>query len=216
MESNSIENIEPVKSFHTVFDKPLVEIKKCHRCGSVFVTDFECEACGYQFKKEWVGNPLGTNSLYSLRQQYDDNLAKWRKKLGIPAPHGSSLTIAYRRRLLKRFENLFFYLENRELKSEEQNKLSLFMIELRDLCEEMMLQQISFDKIRRVVESSSDEWLKESVFNWLYTAEDRGHNFSWIDFLFSYRLGGAIRISFLGLFILVTALLSSLAIAFYS
>lgn len=50
--------------------RPTNFIKKCTNCGSLFITERECEACGYQLKDPDLGIPVGEGSFYSLRDEF--------------------------------------------------------------------------------------------------------------------------------------------------
>jgi hypothetical protein len=53
------------------------------------------------------------------------------------------------------------------------------------------------------------------IYYWLNTIEHQRYSFSFLDFLFNYRILGAVRISILLLALALVALASTLAIAFY-
>ena len=44
-----------------------LKIEVCPKCESLFITSKECEACGYQFAIDRIGEPYGQKSLYSLK-----------------------------------------------------------------------------------------------------------------------------------------------------
>lgn len=215
---NEIQEVEALKSnYNIIFEKSQVKpVKRCSSCGSVFISDDECESCGYQFRSEWVGAPLGANSLYSLREQYEEK-QKWHEKhLSFIWTDESKLVQAYRRKLLKRFESLLMYVGAKDRDNlEEQNRLNLFLLELKDLTEEMMNSGVAYEKVVKLLKVCSDQLLVKSVYEWLHTVEHQRFNFSILDFLFYYRIFGAVRISFLFLFLGGVVLLSSLALAFY-
>ncbi len=191
-------------------------IKRCVHCGSVFITDSECESCGRQFSYEWIGTPLGQNSLYSLRQQYQKQLDYKQKILSFFWQESSALTLAYRRKLLRRFSLLLDYLTNKDYADIDQhNTISLFTIELKDLVEEMMNVGVAYQRVVEILDSCSDRALVKSVYYWLNTVEHQRYRFSILDFLFNYRLFGAIRIGFLLISFLATGVICALAIALY-
>ena len=64
-----------MQEFQTIFqDSSLIDIKRCLSCGSVFVTENECESCGKQFHQKLVGTPLGDKSFYFLKKTHENSL----------------------------------------------------------------------------------------------------------------------------------------------
>lgn len=215
---NELQEMEAFKSnYNVIFGKtPIDHIKRCSSCGSVFISDQECESCGYQLRSEWVGAPLGANSLYSLREQYEAKRSWFERHLSFLLTDNSKLTLAYRRKLLKRFESLLTYVSKKDRDNfEDQNRLNLFLLELKDLTEEMMNCGVAYEKVVSLLKDCSDQLLVKSVYEWLHTVEHQRFDFSILDFLFYYRIFGGVRISFLVLFLGGVALISSLALAFY-
>lgn len=191
-------------------------IKRCSHCGSVFVTDGECEACGIQFKRDWVGSPLGENSLYSLKQQYDEQMESWTMRAKSYFYEDLQLTVAYRRKLLRRFQTLLLYLSEKDDSSlEERNTVALFTMEVKDLMEEMMNVGVAFHRVSEILDSAANDQIKKMVYYWLNSFEHQRHSFSLLDFMFNYRIYGALRISMLILALAIVGLTSALALAFY-
>ncbi len=204
------------KNCQVIFEKTAVAPpKKCSNCGSVFITDVACDSCGYQFRFDWVGHPLGANSLYSLQEQYVENFTKWQKKFSFLVSENSNLTQAYKRKLLKRFESLLLYLSKKSSESDDENRVNLFLMEVKDLAAEMINLGIAYENIVKILKTIDDELLVKSVYHWLHTIDHQRHKFSLLDFIFYYRILGSVRISFLVLFLGGVILTSSLALALY-
>ena len=191
-------------------------VKRCSHCGSVFVNEGECEACGIQFNRDWVGSPLGENSLYSLKQQYEEQTESYAIKFKALFYEDLEITVSYRRKLLRRFQSLLLYLgEKDEEATQEHNSIALFSMEVKDLVEEMMNVGVAFARVSEVLDSAATPQLRKMVYYWLNTIEHQRYSFSLLDFLFNYRILGALRISILLLALALVALASTLAIAFY-
>ena len=49
----------------------------CPKCSSIFVEDDYCEACGYRFNVDQLGQPFGQLSFYEFSKEWESWLAKW-------------------------------------------------------------------------------------------------------------------------------------------
>ena len=45
-------------------------IKRCAFCYSVYITDTKCESCGKVIDFNFIGEPLGNKSFFSLKERY--------------------------------------------------------------------------------------------------------------------------------------------------
>lgn len=107
--------------------RPTNFIKKCLNCGSIFITDKECEACGYQLKDPDLGPPVGEGSFYSIR---DDFYSKQNIFEKIFMRHKGRKFKDYRNRLLHRFNSL---IKGMESPWDDLNKWNYFHFELLEL-----------------------------------------------------------------------------------
>lgn len=51
-----------------------LKVEVCPKCESIFITSKECEACGYQFAIDRIGEPYGEKSFYALKDSFIHSL----------------------------------------------------------------------------------------------------------------------------------------------
>ena len=162
------------------------EIKRCPKCRSFYVTEQECESCGLQLTFDPVGEPFGKRSLYGMGP------AKLRTRDNVKR---------YRQWLLHRLGLLQNYFTC-EL---QDDRRKLFLIELRELVSELLRygEECDFllDKLSHLGPLSQQ--LLAQALQEQQQLDAKSKRFSRI---FSYRLGGGIRIGTLVLFFLASAI----------
>jgi methionyl-tRNA synthetase len=47
----------------------LSPVQRCPKCGSVFITDLECESCGLQFELDRLQDPFGERSYFRIKER---------------------------------------------------------------------------------------------------------------------------------------------------
>ncbi len=105
----------------------------CPKCHSIFVTEKECEACGYQIGIDKLGEPFGLKSFFGIRDEYQFSYP-WLFRL-VPFGFGlqSKGLTKYRGALRRRFETLMTYFSLEKGSNEERK---LFLFEAREIIQE--------------------------------------------------------------------------------
>ncbi len=116
-----------------------LKIEVCPKCESFFITSRECEACGYQFSIDRVGEPFGEKSYYAIKDSYLSALPaliriypKWEKIM-------KETKRKYLFELKRRFQLLADAFDN------DPRTGSEFAIEVKDLVVEMCEYEIAED-----------------------------------------------------------------------
>jgi hypothetical protein len=107
--------------------RPSNFIKKCRNCGSVYITEKECEACGFQLQDPDLGSPVDERSFYSLREDFYNRQNFFEKMFRIE--RGQKFK-EFRNKLLHRYNTL---LKGMESPWSDLNKWNYFHFELLDL-----------------------------------------------------------------------------------
>jgi hypothetical protein len=107
--------------------RPSRLIRKCINCGSIYITDKECEACGYQLLDPDLGEPVDERSFYSIRETYFDKLNFLEKRF---FKNRGRKYKEYRNSLLHRYRSL---IKSMESPWEDLAKWNYFHFELIDL-----------------------------------------------------------------------------------
>src|SRR5690606_40410488 len=97
-------NLQPTFSpSKKVTHLPALPHKTCSHCGSVFITDNECESCGRQFNKELLGAPGGEKSFYALRERYRKDVGTFLARFDSFIAKDASYRTRYLSQLKKRY-----------------------------------------------------------------------------------------------------------------
>jgi hypothetical protein len=107
--------------------RPSNFIKKCRNCGSVYITEKECEACGFQLQDPDLGSPVDERSFYSLREDFYNRQNFFEKVFRVE--RGQKFK-EFRNKLLHRYNTL---LKGMESPWSDLNKWNYFHFELLDL-----------------------------------------------------------------------------------
>ncbi len=117
----------------------------CPSCHSIYVTKGQCESCGLQFGLDVVGEPFGSRSFFTLKDDFDSSLTKWNYiewRLSSEVFLKKPQVKRYIRHMLKRFEDLVSYfagldfIEVPEDTDGSENHIRLFMFEAREIMKE--------------------------------------------------------------------------------
>ena len=204
-----------MQEYQTIFEnKNYMNVKRCTDCGSVFITDSECESCGKQFHLNLIGAPLGSNSLYSIKSEFDNSSSYTSELLTLINTVESPELKRYRRSLKRRFEVLLQFLTS-NLDINEDNRRKIFLIELKDTIEEMMNKGVPYQWVASQINSVSDKDLEDSLFYWIHSLEHQRTKFSLIDFMLNFRLWGVLRFGTVFLLLSGTVIASSLVLALF-
>ena len=156
--------VSPHPFFHP-FKK--VKVKNfCPHCGSVFVNKKECEACGFQFWVDLLGEPFGGRSFFEIQYNYERKKNFIEKILPQSYRFSKKKHKRYLRHLRRRFDILSEYLFNKNDTNKKRKKYFLF--EFKVLIEKIPLEggSISFlEKIENCEKHSLFPILIESIEN---------------------------------------------------
>lgn len=128
-ENRSGREIKRRQSFKQIGNR---KIEVCPKCESIFITNHECESCGFQFRVDRLGEPFGERSFYALRDSHVSSFPIYLKLMNINLENKKGKKVRkYRHLLIHRFEVLADHFRlNEEMQSD-------FEIELRDLISEL-------------------------------------------------------------------------------
>lgn len=111
-------------------------IKRCPNCQSVYLTDINCEACGRSLLYHPIGDPFGAKSLYGMKERYYAGFAPIIKLFPYFENKSGPQALAYRRQLLKRFDDLLGAFGNTgEILNENRR---FFYVEILELTDELL------------------------------------------------------------------------------
>lgn len=123
-----------------------ISINRCQQCGSVFITDKECEGCGFQFGKDHLGEPFGEQSYYTLKDDYFHGYSKFSLiLLSLGYLQNTKKMKKYQRILERRLDVLIEYLFTKLDVDKERRRLFLF--ETTELIQELILSGFQAEKI---------------------------------------------------------------------
>jgi len=147
-------NIDPGKGNSNFLHTRVNEIKRCQKCNSVFLDNGECESCGLQVDFDFLGDPLGEKSFYSIRENYWESLGPI-TKLHEDLEHFDSPNFnRYKRKLLMRYNVLLDYFYNRaNFRVEDRN---LYLQEFTDLIMELIKYGVNEDELWKNVDENSE------------------------------------------------------------
>lgn len=157
------------------------EIKKCPKCSSVFVTDDECESCGFQFGINYLGEPLDEKSFYSLQENYVNELKRSYFSSTI-----KKLTANYLRAVLHRFDVLVEHFT-----TPDNQNFEFFSYELKSVIEELLNLKMDAERIKfRSIKNATPaikKYISEIIFQWQNQKPVEHYPTSWGFFLFHSR-----------------------------
>lgn len=146
--------LNPISDRSAPLFKRQVEKKTCPKCQSVFVTDKECEACGFQLAYNPVGEPFGERSFFNLKEVF---LHEFKGKY-LLVRYGflkdDSSFKKYKRSVLKRFEVLCDYFFNQNDGDRENRKLFLF--EAQEIIKELRMFNVPKSYLWMTLEKGED------------------------------------------------------------
>lgn len=192
--------------------------KKCPKCSSVFLTDSECEACGFQLNFNFVGEPFGHLSFYTAREKFHST-GTLRKLAYYFYGNKYRRYKKYELTLKRRFSNLLTYFFEHIDPGEERRKF--FFFELSQLVEEMkelgLSRYISSEVKDRVMSSDVENFSDNSVYVSKIT--------SWINHReinnkrkappLTIKVFGAIRVGYIMAIMITTLLVISFGLMSY-
>lgn len=113
------------------------KVKTCPKCRSVFVTESECEACGYQLKFDRLGEPFDHKSFFNTREEFQHRF-KLQYLLGRTSFMKDNKELKrYLRTIKNRLVTLCDYFFESE--DEDQERRKLFVFEAQEIIHELLL-----------------------------------------------------------------------------
>lgn len=205
---------------HNPFKVHYEQVKRCPKCSSVFITERECEACGFQFNYNPLGEPLGEKSFYSIRESYWSQLSSLeRSNRALESKKGEKAK-RYISKIILRYNDLldFFY----DTTNKDHAHHNLYFYELKDIILELISYDVPEKEIWSCVTKAEGEGLEFELTFYQRISEaisegkrDRNKTRVSLQSLLSYRLGGAVKIINVFFFALTAVAVISGALAVY-
>lgn len=84
-----------------------IQVKgECPKCKSYFLTEKECESCGFQLNFDVIGNDFGPRSFYFMKELFIENDSWLEDKLPRSFYNQQKKTVKFKRQILRRFREL--------------------------------------------------------------------------------------------------------------
>ncbi|WP_127718080.1 hypothetical protein [Halobacteriovorax sp. HLS] len=207
---------EPRNGSSSFLPRPIKDTVRCPECKSVFIDNNECESCGFQMGFDFLGDPLGEKSFYSIRENYWEVLGpvvKLHKELEFL---DKSKFQRYQRKLLFRYNVLLDYFYNcRDYGLDDRN---LYLQEFTDLIIELVRYDVEEVELWKKFENSEENEYLSHLFSSIQESISKGREVKRSDLslflsILNYRVFGLVRIgviavTFLGVIGVVAAALS--------
>lgn len=193
--------------------------KRCPNCGSVYLNDFKCEACGRSLSYHPVGEPFGPKSLYGLKERFYHSLPLWVRLFPVFENKRDLGAQSYVRHLNKRLDALLSALALDSLP--EPSNRRLFFVELMELIDELLRygesaqvlqgkieEEFGFENVLMTPELLA--YLQESASQF-----ETKHEQHWSQVILNHRLWGFLRIEVALKFLIISAAAITAAVFFY-
>lgn len=167
-------------------------IKVCPRCSSPFVDLSQCDACGFQLIKNYLGEPLDHSSFYDMKEFYRHSLPAFVQLFPILELRTSNTALNYKKELSKRMRALLYQLSFDENLSVASKKI--FYIELKDLIKELFDYEEDVKRLWRIVDEYEQAPFYRNVVSWMATCQKNRKKLSMVDFL-NHRILGTLKMS---------------------
>jgi hypothetical protein len=209
-------NIDPRTGSSSFLQKPQRDIQRCPQCESVFLDNNECESCGYQLGFDFLGDPLGEKSFYTIRESYWENLGPISKLHEDFEALDLKKFKRYQRKLLFRYNVLLDYLYD---KSEFRlNDRNLYLQEFTDLIIELVRYGVSESELWQKQDTDTGDNHLHAMYEKIQEAilqgnKEKEQSSSFVLSVLNYKFFGSIRlgsiaVTFLGGIGLIAAALS--------
>lgn len=186
--------IDPRKGNSNFLHTPIKEIQRCKQCDSVFIDNGECETCGYQLNYDFLGDPLGEKSFYTIRETYWENLGPLTRLHGDLEHFDSPNFSRYKRKMLMRYNILLDYFYNKdEYRDADRN---LYLQEFTDLIIELIKYDVNEEDLWKNIDESSD---LHSIYSIVHKSiesgkEEKSNSTSLLLSIFDYKVFGLMRV----------------------
>jgi len=213
------ENMEVKIQSDLPHSQKIKKIKKCPRCQSVYITDKECEACGFQLNFNFIGEPFGHLSFYESQENFY-RMGTLRKLAYFILEKKYSRYLKYELAIKRRLDNLLTYFFD-HIDPVESNR-KFFYLELTHVVaefEKLGLKQYLSHKIKdKVMSSERDTIAVNSVYiskvtSWI---DHRDDDKSKLKKLLTFKICGAIRVGYIMLIMLFNLILITVGLKMFS
>jgi len=137
-----------------------INYKLCPSCKSYFLTDDECQSCGFQLKFDRIGKPFGERSFYYYKHNYIKSWPLPVKLFNFLENMTSEKAVSYSRQLQFRFDDFMKYVDLWYVRSADTVK---YLVEIGDLIKEMVFYGIPIKDISAQLEKRELEYLFHEV-----------------------------------------------------
>jgi hypothetical protein len=186
-------------------------VKSCPKCKSVFVTDTECEGCGFQLSYTPIGEAFGERSFYAFKESYWIYRSKFVQQWPLFERKTSTEAKKYKRDLLHRHDLLLGFL----LGESDQDR-SFYWLEYKDLCIELCGYSVDPASLSQKLNDHSFHGYAPLIHEFLQELKvtlETPHT-TWESFL-NYKFFGILRVQFLILLGIVLAAVSTASLLSY-
>jgi len=118
-------------------------VQTCPKCGSIYLSESECEACGFQLQFDPYGEAMGEKSFQSLKSSYLASMSLMGLSLTQMQRFYPERVLQYKRNLIHRYRLLIEYFTT----SNQDSRRKFFLVELKDLIGEMIHYQVDQEVI---------------------------------------------------------------------
>lgn len=157
-------------------------IRRCPKCQSVFVSDFECETCGYHLDFDPYGAPMGPKSFYALREQHITSRPLKGLNNELLAHFYPDWKRQYQRNLIHRYRLLVEYF----VSDQKDQRRKYFLIELKDMITELVHYDVDSEVIWKPLDELAERddqilllIVREAIKDGQLAIEQRRQN-SWL------------------------------------
>ena len=211
-------NNDPRMDSTSLLPKPLKEIQKCPECSSVFLDNNECESCGLQLGFDFLGDPLGEKSFYTIRENY------WEVLGPVGKLHLELETLdkkkfeKYQRKLLFRYNVLLDYFYNRT--SQNFDSRNLYLQEFTDLIIELVKYDVREEDLWKNINDNDhsenlSHILKQIQESIILGRKEKDDTPSIVLSILNYRVFGLLRVGVIAVTFFGSIGVVSAALSFY-
>ncbi|MBK24345.1 MAG: hypothetical protein CME70_10145 [Halobacteriovorax sp.] len=186
-------------------------IKTCPKCTSVFITDDECEGCGFKLAYNPVGEAFGEKSFYSIKEHYWGGQSRLVQHWPELEKKSSVKAKKYLRDLDHRYEVLLTF-----LLGESEEDRGFYWLEFQDLCLELVDYGINPESLSIKLNDHSFHGYAPLIHDFLSELKESQSETStvWNKFM-DFRIGGVLKLRFLLISGIVLAAVSTASLLVY-
>ncbi|OFZ24991.1 MAG: hypothetical protein A2381_13010 [Bdellovibrionales bacterium RIFOXYB1_FULL_37_110] len=213
------ENMEVKIQGDLLHSQKVKAIKKCPRCQSIYLTDKECEACGFQLNFNFIGEPFGHLSFYESQEIFY-RMGTLRRLAYFILDKKYSRYLKYELAIKRRLDNLLTYFFD-HIDPVERNR-KFFYLELTHLVaefEKLGLKKYLSYRIKDKVMSSDKETIAgnsvyvSKITSWIDHREDQKTK---LEQLLTLKIFGTIRVGYIMLIMLFNLILITVGLKMFS